>query len=117
MRRRGGPEQGCPGPDDSLLLLRLGDLAALGLAVSGRRLGVALSFARVLAGAGMTATGAAALSLAGVDSVADHLVAAGLLVGPGADGAGQEQRRSRGSNEKTLRVHRSSLRVLVALRC
>src|SRR5437763_16451054 len=108
MGRRGGPEQGCPGPDDSLVLLRLDDLAALRRAVGGRRLAVALAFAGVLAGAGMTATRAAALTFAGVDSVADHLVTAGLLVGAGGDGAGQEQRRGRGRNEETFRLHRSS---------
>src|SRR5581483_6893611 len=103
-----GPEQPCPGPDDSLLLLRLDDLAALRRAVGGRRLGVPLSLAGVLSRAGMAPTRAAAVPLAGVDPVADHLIAAGLFVGPGGDGAGQEQRRSRGGNEKTLRVHQSS---------
>src|SRR5262249_13212740 len=114
---RSGPRATFPGPDYPLLILRLGDLAAFGRAVGGRRLGVSLSLAGVLAGTGVTTTGTAALPLAGVDPVADHLIAAGLLVGPGGDGAGQEQRRSRSSNENTLPVHRSSLWVLMALGC
>src|SRR5262249_56150812 len=77
-----GPRATRPGPDYPLLLLRLGDLAAFGRAVGGRRLGVSLSLAGVLAGTGVTTAGAAALPLAGVDPVADHLIAAALLVAP-----------------------------------
>src|SRR5438132_6360917 len=68
-----GPASTCRGPPPPDLLLRLDDLAALGLAVGRRRLGVPLT-------------------LAGVDAVADHLVTAGLLLGPGADGTGTASR-------------------------
>src|SRR5262245_11925858 len=90
------------------LLARLGDLAALGLAVGGRGLGVALALAGVLAGAGVSASGAAALALAGVDPVADHLVPARGVRGPGGDGAGKQQRRSRARDHQTLRTHGTS---------
>src|SRR5262249_47077065 len=97
-----------------LVSLRLGDLAALGLAVGSRRLGVALTLAGVLARAGVTRPRTASLPLAGVDPVADDLITARLLVGPGGHGARKEQRRSRGSNGEPLRVHQSSLRLLVS---
>src|SRR5438094_1392366 len=103
-----GPASTCRGPPPADLLLRLDDLAALGLAVGRRRLGVALTLAAVLAGAGVARARTAALPLAGVDAVADHLVTAGLLLGPGADGTGQEQHRGRTGHEQTLRVHPTS---------
>src|SRR5438132_13498706 len=74
-----GPASTCRGPPPPDLLLRLDDLAALGLAVGRRRLGVALP-------------------LAGVDAVADHLVTAALLV-PVADGTRQAQHRGRTGDE------------------
>src|SRR5262249_5894771 len=86
----------------------LDDLAALGLAVGGRRLGVALALAGVLARAGVSASGAAALALAGVDPIADHLVPARGVGGPGGAGAGKQQRRGGGRGHPALRTHGTS---------
>src|SRR5262249_23875054 len=90
------------------LLAGLDDLAALGLAVGGRGLGVALTLARVLARAGVPAPGAAALALAGVDPVADYLVPARRVRGPGRHRAGKQQRRGCARDHQTLRTHGTS---------
>src|SRR5262249_11315836 len=88
-------------------LLRLDDLAALGLAVGRRRLHVALALARVLTRARVAAAGAAALALARVDAGAHHLIAAGLLLGARVQRAAEEERRrgARGENSLARLVH------------
>src|SRR5438132_6456876 len=74
-----GPASTCRGPPPPDLLLRLDDLAALGLAVGRRLLGVALTLAGVLAGAGVARAAQLPCPLqALMPSVADHLVTAAL---------------------------------------
>src|SRR4030095_17154033 len=78
------------------------DLAALLLALGLRHHGDTLALARVLAGAAVPGPGASAVPLALVDTGTLHLVATGLLLGTGLDGAGREQRRGSGGDQNAL---------------
>src|SRR5215475_740537 len=98
-------------PGERLLGLGRGQLAALLRAVVLRRLDEALALARVLAGAAVTAAGAAAFALARVDAVALHLVGVGgVRRRHCAERAGGEQAGHRGHQYRVPlgRSHRSS---------
>src|SRR6185436_19889318 len=88
--------------DVKLLVSAFDDLAALFLALFGRRLDDALALAGVLPGARVSGAGAAALALAGVDAGAAHLVPGGLVLGARGDGPGEKQRGSRARDQHTL---------------
>src|SRR5206468_5141442 len=100
-----------PAPAQSLLLLRLGDLAALLRALGLGRLDPALALAGVLAAAAVARTRAFALTLARVDAGAvDHVAARLALVGARENGAPEDETGRRARNQHSLRSHSSSLR-------